>query len=382
VNWTSFFTAAGPEEHKIFGFTSLDPKSYTLRFADSTQVQGRTIFERLGERGLSSRVVNLPNTYPASPIKGMLVAGFVAPELSRAVYPPFLGHQLRRRGYILEADTERGGRDPEYLLASLEASLRGRRTALELLWPDLAWDLFVFVLTETDRLGHFLFPALEDPGHPWHNHCLLFLKKWDAQIGEVLERFASLPEPKRLIFLADHGFTSLTTEVDLNAWLKQQRLLIQDQPPDNEQDCRHIGARTQAFALDPGRIYLHTSAFARGSLSATQAATLREKLRDLLLALTWQAAPVMQAVFNGQVLYPGAVFPPAPDLVCVPNPGFSLRAKFDATEVFSKAHRQGCHTADDAFFYDSAGSKPQRIRDVGLEVLRHFQANGHWIFDF
>lgn len=376
VSWTSFFTAAGPEEHGIFGFTSLDPGSYALRFADSTQVQCPTIFQRLGECGLSSRVVNLPNTYPAAPIKGMLVAGFVAPDLSKAVHPPFLAHQLRSRGYILEADTERGGHDPEQLLASLEATLRGRKAALEMLWPDLAWDLFVFVLTETDRLGHFLFPALEDPRHPWHGPCLLFLKQWDSLIGEVLERFAALPEPKRLIVLADHGFTSLTMEVDLNAWLRQQGLLTQGQPPENEWDCRHIGPRTQAFALDPGRIYLHTSVFARGGLSAAQAAALRTRLRDSLLALTWRGMPVMQAIFNGRELYAGAASPPAPDLVCVPCPGFSLRAKFDASAIFSKAHRQGCHTADDAFFYDSAGTRPQRVRDVGREVLRHFHADG------
>lgn len=379
VNWTSFFTATGPEEHGIFGFTSLDPQSYALHFADSTQVRARTIFDRLGQRGLASRIVNLPNTYPAQPLKGMLVAGFVAPELSRAVYPPFLANQLHSRGYILEADTNRGGHDPQYLLESLKGTLRGRRAALELLWPDLAWDLFVLVLTETDRLGHFLFPALEQNSHPWREPCLDFLKKWDALIGEVLERFADLPGPKRLIVLADHGFTSLTMEVDLNAWLRQQGLLILKYAPENEWDCRHISPKTQAFALDPGRIYLHTSKFARGRLSDTRAFTLREEVRAALLALTWQGAPVMQTVFSGQELYPSAAGPLVPDLVCVPQPGFSLRAKFDQAEIFGKAHRQGCHTANDAFFYDSAGAKPKRVRDVGREVLRHFLADARLI---
>lgn len=373
VNWTSFFTAAGPEKHGIFGFTSLDPRSYALSFADATQIRCGTIFQRLGEQGLTSRVVNLPNTYPAVPIKGMLVAGFVASELGRAVYPPFLAGQLRTRGYILEADTERGGHDPAYLLASLTATLRGRRAALDLLWPDLAWNLFVLVLTETDRLGHFLFPALEDEGHPWRSSCLAFLKEWDALIGEVLERFAGLPEPKRLIVLADHGFTSLIAEMDVNAWLKQQGLLVLDYTPENEWDCRHISPKSQALALDPGRIYLHTPAFARGRLSVVGATKLRGELHRALSSLTWQGAPVMQAVYDGRELYPGTQPPFAPDLVCVPAPGFSLRAKFNTSQVFGKAHRQGCHTAGDAFFYDRAGTKPERVRDVGREVLRHFQ---------
>lgn len=373
VNWTSFYTACGPEKHGIFGFTSLDPRTYTLYFADSSRVLERTIFERLGEQGLASRVVNLPNTYPARPMKGMLVAGFVAHDLDRAVYPPFLAHELRRRGYLLEADTIRGGHDPEYLLGSLESTLRGRRAALDLLWPDLAWDLFVLVLTETDRLCHFLFPALEDENHPWRTPCLKFLKHWDDLIGEVLERVADLPEPVRLVVLADHGFAPLTVEMDINAWFRQQGLLSLDRAPENEWDCRHITPQTQVFGLDPGRIYLHTPSFARGKVGESQAVALRDALRQALKGLTWQGRPVIQAVLDGRDLYPGAVGPDVPDMVCLPNPGFSLRAKFDATAVFGKAHRQGCHTAGNAFFCDSEGSAPERVRDVGREVLRHFQ---------
>lgn len=385
VNWTSFFTAAGPEEHGIYGFTSLDPHSYALRFADFTQVRARTIFDRLGDRGLTSRVINLPNTYPVKPIKGMLVAGFVAPELTRATFPPFLAHQLRAAGYVLEADTSRGGRDPSYLLTMLDTALRGRRAALDLLWPDLAWDLFVFVLTETDRLGHFLFPALEDPGHPQRDACLAFMHRWDELIGDVLERFEQLPEPKRLLVLADHGFTTLNVEVDLNAWLRQQGHLVQDTPPDHELDCSNISPRSRAFALDPSRIYLHTPRFSRGHVSLAEAPKLREAVRAGLLDLQWQGEPVMAEVLRAEELYPGLKekhFPAVlatrdsavPDLVCVPRKGFSLRAKFDQTSIFGRADRQGCHTRDDAFFYDSEGKRPQRVRDVGRTVLEHFNA--------
>ncbi len=375
VNWTSFFTAAGPEKHGIFGFTSLDPQTRTLRFADATQIRCPTIFQRLADLGLTSRIVNLPNTYPAQRIRGMMVAGFVAPELNRAVYPQFLAHQLRSRNYLLEADTEQGGHDPAHLLASLEATLRGRRAALDLLWPDLAWDLFVFVLTETDRLGHFLFPALEQEDHPWHGPCMTFMQHWDALIGDLLTRYAELPEPKRLLVLADHGFAPLIVEMDLNAWLKRQGLLILEQPAENEWDCRHIAARTQAFALDPGRIYLHTPAHGRQPQNHVQTAVLQQELRETLLALRWQGLPVVQAVLDGRDLYPQAETDLTPDLVCVPATGISLRAKFNAVEIFGKAHRQGCHTPDDAFFYDSSGSHPHRVRDVGRAVLRHFQAD-------
>jgi predicted AlkP superfamily phosphohydrolase/phosphomutase len=237
-----------------------------------------------------------------------------------------------------------------------------------------------------------LFPALENPEHPWHEPVLAFLGRWDQAVGEVLDRFAQLPEPKRLLVLADHGFTSLTMEVDLNAWLREQGLLILDGPARHELDGRVISARSQAFALDPGRICLHTSRFGRGRVPPEQAATLGERIRAGLLRLHWQGQPVLREVLSWREAYPellrdaSAVTgsgrtlqltdPAAPDLICIPNPGFSLRAKFDRAATFGMAERQGCHTPGDAFFHDSAGSRPTRVRDVGAEVLQHFTARG------
>lgn len=382
TNWTSFYTAAGPEEHGVFGFTFLDPQSYAIGFTDARHVHAQSIFHILGERGLVSKVVNLPNTYPAAPLKGMLIAGFVAPELSRAVHPPVLANMLAEQGYKLEADTEKGKDDPEFLLAELHATLESRRTALDMLWPDLAWDLFVFVLTETDRLFHFLFPALEDAAHPHHAPCLHLMERWDALIAEVLERYDALPSPKRLIAMADHGFTTLRTEVDLNVWLQRQGYLELNAPPQgaaHELDASVIADASQAFALDPGRIYLHTKdVYARGCVAPADCAGLKTVLRRELLALRYSKTGelVMEAVHDGDELYPGARerFAPGvvPDLVCQARPGFDLKAKFNREQLFGLFGRYGAHTVDDAFFSDTQGAAPQRVRDIGRLVLEHF----------
>jgi predicted AlkP superfamily phosphohydrolase/phosphomutase len=372
VNWTSFYTARGPETHGIFGFTRIDPVSYETAVADATAVRCPSIFERLSERGLTSKVLNLPNTYPAGPIRGMLVAGFVAPELSRAVHPPILAAKLEEIGYRLEADTERGRLDHDLLMAELNAALDSRRAALDLLWPDLAWDLFVFVLTETDRLFHFLYPAVLDASEPMHAACVGFLQRLDNLVGEFLERFQALPEPKRLMVLADHGFTGLVSEVDLNAWLRRQGLLHLANSA-GENDARGILPESKAFALDPGRIYLHRKKrFARGSLAEDEAESLRRELVGGLGGLRLEGLPVVRAVHDARQLYPGPCLDAAPDLVLEPEPGFDLKAKFDREEVFSLHGRRGAHTADGAIFYDSRGAAPQRIRDAGALVLDFF----------
>ncbi|MGE4551487.1 MAG: alkaline phosphatase family protein [Desulfovibrionaceae bacterium] len=374
VNWTSFFTGQGPEAHGVYGFTRLDAARLRLELADATWVRCPTIFDRLGAAGLTSKVVNLPNTYPARPLRGMLVAGFVAPEMTRAVFPPVLAALLP--GYKLEADTTRGAADPDYLLGQLAATLDSRRRALDLLWPDLAWDLFVFVLTETDRLFHFLYPACEDSGHPRHADCLAFLRRWDGMIGEVLARYDALPGPKRLLVLADHGFTTLRTEVDLNAWLRAAGRLVTRGEPEDEWDAGVLAPAATAFALDPGRIYVHDRArFPRGCVAPADIPGLAAELRAGLLALTFEGEPVMQEVLTADQAYPetsGPRAPGAPDLLCVPRPGFDLKAKWDRAEVFSRHGRFGTHTRDDAFFCDSAGAAPARVRDVGRLVLEYF----------
>jgi predicted AlkP superfamily phosphohydrolase/phosphomutase len=371
VNWTSFFTASGPEEHGVFGFTRINALSYELSVTDFSQVRIPTLWDRLGEAGYRSRVVNLPNTYPARPLKGMMVSGFVARELCEALYPPFLNGVLR--DYILESDTSRGASDPDYLLAGLRRSLASRRKAFELLWRDQNWQLFILVLTETDRIFHFLWHAVTDQAHPLYADCAAFLREWDACIGCVADVAACLDA--RLMVLADHGFSALTVECDLNAWLRDQGWLIQSLSPERspELDGLCIHPHSAAFALDPGRIYLHTRRrFAKGRLSDEEAAGLLPVLREQARTLRWMDRPVFSAVFSAEELYKGPMLPAAPDLVCVPDSGFDLKAKFNRPGIFGHFGRSGAHTQDGGIFYDSEGGAPARLRDAGKLVLEHF----------
>ncbi len=371
VNWTSFFTAEGPGVHGVHGFTVLDAQTYALRIANFGDVRVPTIFQRLGQAGLVSRVLNLPNMFPAAPLRGMLVAGFVAESLEDAVFPPFLLGPLKAAGYVVEGDTTRGAAEPEYLLDQLRRSLAGRRAALNLLWPDLAWDLFTCVLTETDRLFHFLFPAVEDAGHPLHGACLAFLRQWDQLVGEVLDRFDALPEPKRLISFADHGFCRLETEVDLNRVLFEAGFLKYGRPARDEWDAGVVGDGTRAFALDPGRIVLHRQGrFARGKVREEETPGLLAELRRLLQGLTWQGRRVMKQVLDGRDLYGTE---DAPDLICVPECGFDLKARFDRAEVFGHFGRFGMHSPGDVFFSDTQDDgRVTRLRDTGRLALHYF----------
>ncbi|MDC0336072.1 alkaline phosphatase family protein [Pseudodesulfovibrio sp.] len=373
VNWTSFFTGKGPESHGTFGFSRIDTQTYELSITNSDHIECPTIFDRLGDAGLISRVINLPNTYPAKPMRGMLISGFVSHELGKAAYPPFLAGKLAESNYTLEADTNRGRDDLEYLLSELRKTLASRLQALDMLWPDLDWDLFVHVFTETDRLFHFFMDAVIHLDHPQHIECMRFLADWDTAIGVFLDRYDALPDPKRLMVLADHGFTEIKTEVCINTWLKHHEYFSLSDIPANEWDATVIHANTAAFALDPGRIYIHTrDRFARGSIATEDAPLLINAIRAELMDLTVNDERVMEQVFEGSLLYHGTTSDQVPDLVCQPRPGFDLKAKFDRNDIYGLHGRTGTHTVDGAIYFDSDGFKPQTMRDTGKTILEYF----------
>lgn len=372
VNWTSFFTGKGPEDHGTFGFSRMDPKTYEPYITNRDHITCPTIFDRLGEVGLVSRIINLPNTYPARPMRGMMVSGFVSQDLSHAAYPPFFASKLIEANYKLEADTNRGSSDLGYLLKELRQTLSSRLTALDMLWPDLAWDLFVHVFTETDRLFHFFMDAVEDTTHPDHLECIQFLAEWDHAIGQFLERYDALPGPKRLMVLADHGFTQLKTEVCLNSWLKKNGYLTLSGAPSDEWDARVIMPESRAFALDPGRIYLHDDRFKRGLVGEPDKSNIITSITNGLMGLTWNGEQVMEQVHMGCELYPGATQQDVPDLICQARPGFDLKAKFDRNEIFGFYGRTGTHTVDGAIFYDTDDFRPNRMRDTGHSIFKYF----------
>lgn len=372
VNWTSFFTGEGPEKHGIFGFSQMGA-GYELSITNRDHVDCPTIFDTLGDKGVVSRVINLPNTYPARPMRGMLVSGFVSPDLEKAAYPAFFAQKLQEANYALEADTNRGKTDIATMVNELRKTLASRRAALDMIWPDLGWDLFVHVFTETDRLFHFFMRSVMHMNHPDHMEAMRLLADLDHAVGDFLNRYDELPGPKRLMVLADHGFTELKTEVCINTWLKQQGLLTLNKLPADEWDASAIGKKSKAFALDPGRIYIHTGdRFERGCVDEEEKESLMKRIRDDLMQLNWNDNPVMEYVHTGAELYPGSQSPHVPDLVCQTRPGYDLKAKFDRTEVFGTFGRDGTHTVEGAIFHDSDGFQPDRMRDVGREILQFF----------
>lgn len=361
VSWSTFMTGVNPGAHGIFGFTDLKPDSYDLRFPSFRDLGAPTLWDRLGERGKRSVVINQPATYPAREIVGALVSGFVAIDLRRAVFPPKHIAPLEGMGYRIDVDVTK----PDALFDDLRATLAARERAADYLWDIEEWDYFQLVITGTDRLNHLHWEAWQRLGHPHRAAFLNFYRAVDGLIGRVRDRFLKLTGGlEGLYLLSDHGFTGITREVYVNAWLRQERYLDYDKAaPESIAD---VSAETVAFALDPGRIYFNVRGrFPRGAVDASDLPSVKAELRAGLKQLQHQGQPVIRQVFDGAEVYDGPLADKGPDLVLLSHPGFDLKGSVRHSDVFGRSQFQGMHTWDDAFFWSAAPvAKDLNIADL------------------
>ncbi|MCB2228760.1 MAG: alkaline phosphatase family protein [Desulfarculaceae bacterium] len=376
VCWTSMFSGLGPGGHGIFGFAAPREGAYGIVPADSTMVRAPRLWDLAGQAGLSSTVLNVPLTYPAAPIHGSMVAGFVCPELSRGVHPPELLPRLEALGYRPEAELEAGREDPAALLADVSRALAVR---LEFFGQMLAGDdqLFIGVVSDTDRVNHFAWPALWDDAHPLAEAALGIYKQVDDFIGQVLARFGGEIErgDAALMIAADHSFGPIVSEVYLNQWLKQEGYLFIEGEPPHER----ILPGTKALALDPGRICLHTARFPGGAVApGPEAEALGHEIAAKLKALSFsrvvmgpsgpeisQERPIAR-VHRGSELYSGPFAEAAPELVAEAAPGYSLRGGLDRAGVFGLSHLSGTHRPSGALalMLPEPGEKPEHIEGL------------------
>jgi predicted AlkP superfamily phosphohydrolase/phosphomutase len=365
VSWSSFMTGTQPGEHGIYGFVDLTPGTYQLRFPDFRDLKASTFFDELGLKNKRSVIINLPATYPARPIPGVLISGFVALNLEKAVYPARYLPLLKQMGYQVDVDAGKGKDKKAEFLADLHCLLKTRKQVADILWEKENWDLFMFTVTETDRLQHFLYDAYGNSCHPYHQDFLNFYHEVDMIITDFLERAAGCKELE-IMFLSDHGFGPIRREVYLNPILKKYGFFcIENGEPKN---LARISPTATAFALDPSRIYIHQkNKYAKGRVHAGDYNKIRQDLKQLFENYEVDGEKTISRAFFKEELYSGPQMTTAPDLVLLSNPGYDLKGGFEKQQETGVSHFSGMHRHDNAFFACSRNhlvTQPWTIFDI------------------
>jgi predicted AlkP superfamily phosphohydrolase/phosphomutase len=372
VSWTDFMTGTNSGTHGIFGFTDFKPGSYELRFPNFSDLKAKTFWDTLGSLGRKSVVINQPSTYPARRIDGVLVSGFVALDMARAVQPLTYRAALDKMGYRIDIDTMKSREDAGFFWQELDRTTSGREKALDFFWGE-EWDYFELVVTGTDRLHHFLWNAYEDKGDPHHKAFLDYYQRIDGTIAKALAAYRKLTGGDEGFYLmSDHGFTGIVQEVYLNAWLEREGYLAFANP--SPKGLEDIAPKTTAFALDPNRIYLNLKGkFPSGSVDASEKKSLLDEIAGKIERLEYEGRKVVRKVFRAEDVYSGPLVPQGPDLIVVGEYGFDMKGSVKKKEVFGRSNLQGMHTWDDAMFWSASEEGADlAISDLAPIILKNF----------
>ncbi|MCK4327420.1 MAG: alkaline phosphatase family protein [Candidatus Diapherotrites archaeon] len=338
ASWATIITGENPGEHGIYGFTELMPGTYNMFFPNYMHLQAKPYWERGGRHV----VINVPMTYPAREMNGVHIAGFVAPDLEKAVYPASALPALQEMGYKVDVDTEKAKESKLLFMSELNKTNEARIKAYRHFWEKEKWDMFTFVFTGSDRLGHYLWDAYEDDGHEFHQGFLDYFARVDEVIGEITGKMG---EDDRLVIISDHGMEKAKTNVNINALLEEAGLLKLGEG----RGYGRIAEGTRAFAMEPSRIYVHREGrYPRGSVAKAD----EEKVVDEIGAL-FKGQEFVKRVFRRDEIYRGKNIGNAPDIVLLCESGWNLRAQIGGEKMYPSP-LAGHHTYEDAFILTNA----------------------------
>ncbi|OGQ93758.1 MAG: hypothetical protein A2284_01945 [Deltaproteobacteria bacterium RIFOXYA12_FULL_61_11] len=218
--WTTLFTGVDASRHGIFDFRRFDLSQRTFHYSHSGHRLAPMVWELPGVRELRSLVVNLPLTYPATSINGLMLTGMNTPSMEELTWPP----EAYRDVLALEPDyridtlwrTYRNAE--EHCLAALRMA-EARARLLERLFSRESYDLSIGVFTATDRMQHLYWHRRHDPRDIVARiHGVI-----DAFLGRLAEQLGRTGD--LLLLVSDHGFTDLEADFYPNNLLRSLNLL-------------------------------------------------------------------------------------------------------------------------------------------------------------
>lgn len=229
--WVTFMTGVNQGKHGLYDFVRRKAGEYALEVTSARQIAAPTIFERASAAGRHVVAVNIPYTFPPSPVKGVMVGGAFAPAVTRElVFPPSYLEVLNQvaPGYFVLPDYDPHTVDPlaSYAERLLEGIELRERLSLHLLRTEL-WDLFATVFMATDLAQHTFWRFLqadEGSSEGRYRHVIRDVyRRIDQAIGVMLAQVAADDRGRETVVMvmSDHGAGPFYWMINLNRWLAE-----------------------------------------------------------------------------------------------------------------------------------------------------------------
>lgn len=345
--WRCSTAGKNPGKLGVYWWLNLDRQTGQLYTPDSRSFDTADVWDYLSDAGYSCAVLNVPMTYPPSPVNGVLVAGFGAPfeaNVTESItHPPnFQQHLYEEYDWEIGLPDSADSVGPARILELI-------RTRLELLLDvlDEGYDyvhLTVFYINvlqheygdgpETERaweliddyigrLDDDLFKIVySDHGHApveytfsvnryliENGHQIVHSRVRDALVEDAYRLLTSLGISPR--DAAETGREILPDR--LYEWLVSGSLTAT-----SELTRQVAWDESRALALSQGPVYINREVVGSGYES------FRDRLRGEFERLEYTGEPVLSEVHYGEEIYSGPHVDEAPDLILVPNDGAEL----------------------------------------------------------
>lgn len=210
--WTSAFTGCNPGAHGIFGSWYRAPGAYECRYFSSRDRRAPAAWEMTHD--LRWLVWNIPMTYPAVPISGVMVAGYGAPPGAAFCEPKGFQDELARRWPLEDLLDLAPHSSLEVFLEGLLRGLEAQAEALPWAIQESGADCAVAVWPHVDRAQHF-FWRFRGTSHPLADAVDRVYEAMDRATAAIVEAF---PDSDVMI-VSDHGAGDLKGDVNVGAWL-------------------------------------------------------------------------------------------------------------------------------------------------------------------
>jgi predicted AlkP superfamily phosphohydrolase/phosphomutase len=317
--WTCMFSGRDPGELGLYGFRNrIDRRYDRLAIADSRAVSCKRAWDYASEAGLDVVVLGVPQTYPPSPVKGVMVADFLTPSKDSVfTYPPLVRWEIDELaggegGYIIDVEDFRTDDKPALRESIFEMTRRRFRVART--WVQKRpWSLFCMVEMGPDRLQHgfwrYCDPThrLYTPGNPFADTLRDYYRLLDGELAALLDL---LPADASLLVVSDHGARGMVGGICINEWLIDRGLLRLRHHPDEVTPLRLedvIWRETKAWGEGGyyGRVFLNVAGREpEGCVDPSDVEALRTDLAEQLAAIADpDGAPIGTVVHRPEVLY-------------------------------------------------------------------------------
>lgn len=326
--WTCMMTSLNPGQLGFFGFRNRRVGEYAGKWiANAAAIKHKRCWDLLGDAGKRVCVLNVPQTYPVSPVNGILVSSFLTPDTdSEYTYPSGLATQIDKiaDGYMIDVEHFRT-KDKQWLLDQIYEMTDKRFRVSKALMQVEPWDFFMMVEMGPDRIGHGFWKYCDpdhpkyEPGNPFESALLDYYKHLDEQLGE----FVALAGDDAAVFVvSDHGGKAMQGSFCINDWLIREGLLTLRQPvtePARFEEDLVDWERTTAWAWGGyyGRVFLNVKGREpQGTIPPSEYENVRDDLIERLKSVTdHEGRPMNTQVHRPQDIYSGPHVDEAPDLL-------------------------------------------------------------------